>query len=210
MRDNGLVARRKKHFRATTDSKHDGPIAPNLLARDFTAKAASQGQTRSSAPSLTTMRLPAQASWAPPNALLSCADHANKRPLMFIKNTSAGLIIAVCFWCSACASGGSARMDSMHAQMDAAAPAMIGPRAAFDFGCAQDQIAIARVSNAQYGATGCGRRAVYAMTCPANASSGRVDTRNCGVIRNGEVIEDAPSQPDHVSAPAASTDAGVQ
>ena len=36
MRDNGLVARRKKRFRATTDSKHDDPIAPNLLARDFT------------------------------------------------------------------------------------------------------------------------------------------------------------------------------
>jgi transposase InsO family protein len=37
MRDNGLVARRKKRFRATTDSKHDNPIAPNTLARDFTA-----------------------------------------------------------------------------------------------------------------------------------------------------------------------------
>lgn len=37
MRENGLVARRKKRFRATTDSKHDDPIAPNLLARDFTA-----------------------------------------------------------------------------------------------------------------------------------------------------------------------------
>lgn len=37
MRDNGLVARPKKRFRATTDSNHDDPIAPNLLARDFTA-----------------------------------------------------------------------------------------------------------------------------------------------------------------------------
>lgn len=37
MRDEGLVARPKKRFRATTDSKHDDPIAPNLLARDFTA-----------------------------------------------------------------------------------------------------------------------------------------------------------------------------
>ncbi len=37
MRDNGLVARRKKRFRATTDSKHDNLIAPNTLARDFTA-----------------------------------------------------------------------------------------------------------------------------------------------------------------------------
>ena len=39
MRDNGLVARRKKRFRATTDSKHDDPIAPNLLERDFVADA---------------------------------------------------------------------------------------------------------------------------------------------------------------------------
>jgi transposase InsO family protein len=37
MRQNGLAARPKKRFRATTDSKHDDPIAPNLLARDFTA-----------------------------------------------------------------------------------------------------------------------------------------------------------------------------
>lgn len=37
MRESGLVARPKKRFRATTDSKHDDPIAPNLLARDFTA-----------------------------------------------------------------------------------------------------------------------------------------------------------------------------
>lgn len=38
MRENGLVARKEKRFRATTDSKHDDPIAPNLLERDFTAK----------------------------------------------------------------------------------------------------------------------------------------------------------------------------
>jgi len=37
MRENGLVARRKKKFRATTDSKHTDPIAPNLLARNFSA-----------------------------------------------------------------------------------------------------------------------------------------------------------------------------
>ncbi len=37
MRDEGLVARRKKRFRATTDSKHDDPIAPNIVERDFIA-----------------------------------------------------------------------------------------------------------------------------------------------------------------------------
>jgi transposase InsO family protein len=37
MRGSGLVARQKKRFRATTDSKHDDPIAPNVLAREFTA-----------------------------------------------------------------------------------------------------------------------------------------------------------------------------
>ncbi len=35
MREEGLVARAKKRFRATTDSKHDDPIAPNLVERDF-------------------------------------------------------------------------------------------------------------------------------------------------------------------------------
>lgn len=36
MRENGLQGRRKRRFKRTTDSKHNGPIAPNLLARDFT------------------------------------------------------------------------------------------------------------------------------------------------------------------------------
>jgi transposase InsO family protein len=35
MRDNGLVARQKKRFKVTTDSKHDYPISPNLLDRNF-------------------------------------------------------------------------------------------------------------------------------------------------------------------------------
>ena len=36
MRANGLLAKRKRKFRVTTDSKHDYPIAPNILDRDFT------------------------------------------------------------------------------------------------------------------------------------------------------------------------------
>ena len=39
MRENGLSARIKRRFVKTTDSKHDFPIAPNLLQRDFTADA---------------------------------------------------------------------------------------------------------------------------------------------------------------------------
>ena len=39
MREEGLVARRKKRFRATTDSKHDDPIAPNIVERNFTTNA---------------------------------------------------------------------------------------------------------------------------------------------------------------------------
>lgn len=36
MQEEGLVARTKKRFHATTDSRHDDPIAPNLLEREFT------------------------------------------------------------------------------------------------------------------------------------------------------------------------------
>ena len=36
MRANGLLAKRKRKFRVTTDSKHDYSIAPNILDRDFT------------------------------------------------------------------------------------------------------------------------------------------------------------------------------
>lgn len=39
MRQEGLSARRRRRFRKTTDSKHDSPIAPNLLQRDFEASA---------------------------------------------------------------------------------------------------------------------------------------------------------------------------
>jgi putative transposase len=39
MKENGLSARSKRRFVKTTDSKHDFPIAPNLLQRDFTAAA---------------------------------------------------------------------------------------------------------------------------------------------------------------------------
>ncbi len=36
MKANGLLAKRKRKFRGTTDRKHDYPIAPNILDRDFT------------------------------------------------------------------------------------------------------------------------------------------------------------------------------
>jgi putative transposase len=38
MRQNGLVARRKRRFRRTTDSEHAWPVAPNLVAQDFQAE----------------------------------------------------------------------------------------------------------------------------------------------------------------------------
>ncbi len=42
MRENKLAARKRRRFRATTDSKHGFPIAPNMLERDFTANAPNQ------------------------------------------------------------------------------------------------------------------------------------------------------------------------
>lgn len=42
MRENGLEARQKRRFVHTTDSRHDDPIAPNLLARDFDVAAANK------------------------------------------------------------------------------------------------------------------------------------------------------------------------
>lgn len=38
MRQEGLVARKKRRFRVTTDSHHGHPIAPNVLARNFEVK----------------------------------------------------------------------------------------------------------------------------------------------------------------------------
>ena len=39
MHRHGIRARQKRRFRQTTDSRHDFPIASNLLARQFTASA---------------------------------------------------------------------------------------------------------------------------------------------------------------------------
>lgn len=37
MRVNQLIARQKRRFKRTTNSDHAGPVAPNLVAQDFTA-----------------------------------------------------------------------------------------------------------------------------------------------------------------------------
>ena len=39
MRDNGIRARHKRRYKATTDSKHSMPVADNLLQRNFTPEA---------------------------------------------------------------------------------------------------------------------------------------------------------------------------
>jgi len=39
MRANGIRGRTKRKFRVTTDSRHDHPVAPNLLDRQFTVEA---------------------------------------------------------------------------------------------------------------------------------------------------------------------------
>ena len=38
MQENGFKARQKTRFKKTTDSDHGGPVAPNLLDRDFSAE----------------------------------------------------------------------------------------------------------------------------------------------------------------------------
>ena len=42
MRENGIRARHKRRYKATTDSKHDLPVAANLLGRNFTPVAPNQ------------------------------------------------------------------------------------------------------------------------------------------------------------------------
>jgi len=42
MRENGLKARKKTRFKKTTDSDHDGPVAPNVLDQDFSAESPNQ------------------------------------------------------------------------------------------------------------------------------------------------------------------------
>ena len=42
MRSHGICGLRRRKFKATTNSRHSFPVAPNLLARDFTATALDQ------------------------------------------------------------------------------------------------------------------------------------------------------------------------
>jgi len=42
MRENGLKARQRTRFKRITDSRHDQPIAPNLLEQDFTCDGTEQ------------------------------------------------------------------------------------------------------------------------------------------------------------------------
>jgi transposase InsO family protein len=42
MRENGIKAKHKRRFKVTTDSKHNLPVAPNLLERNFTPDAPNQ------------------------------------------------------------------------------------------------------------------------------------------------------------------------
>lgn len=39
MAQHGFRARTKRRFKATTDSRHNLPVAPNLVAREFTPQA---------------------------------------------------------------------------------------------------------------------------------------------------------------------------
>jgi transposase InsO family protein len=43
MAQHGIRARHKRKYIATTNSNHSLPVAPNLLARNFTATAPNQG-----------------------------------------------------------------------------------------------------------------------------------------------------------------------
>ena len=45
MRENGIRGRHKRRYKATTDSKHSLPVAPNLLDRNFTPSAPNQAWT---------------------------------------------------------------------------------------------------------------------------------------------------------------------
>jgi transposase InsO family protein len=45
MQENGIKAKHKRRFKVTTDSKHNLPVAPNLLDRNFTPSAPNQAWT---------------------------------------------------------------------------------------------------------------------------------------------------------------------
>jgi hypothetical protein len=72
--------------------------------------------------------------------------------------SAAGAILGSCFGLAGC--GGAS-----HAQLAA--------RAAFDFGCSQEQIQIHQRDELTYEAAGCGRTALYKPDCQPNPWGGQ-------------------------------------
>jgi putative transposase len=42
MNEHGIEAKRRRRYRITTQSRHNKPVAPNLLNREFSAEAVNQ------------------------------------------------------------------------------------------------------------------------------------------------------------------------
>jgi len=64
MRENGIRARHKRRYKATTDSKHGLPVAANLLNRNFTPAAPNQAWAADITYSTPNQRSPPSWGWS--------------------------------------------------------------------------------------------------------------------------------------------------
>lgn len=79
------------------------------------------------------------------------------------------------------------------------APEVAKKRAAFDLDCGASQLSAVNVGQGTWGVRGCGKKAVYAVRCQADAWNGTIYRESCSAILNSAVSPDSAS--DGVATP---------
>ncbi len=73
-----------------------------------------------------------------------------------------------CYWLLLVVGGcvNSAELNAkLQSQVDAAAPSVVLKPAAFELNCDQAQLTMQKIGQAQYGVSGCGKRATFGVMC---------------------------------------------
>ncbi|HEY2405270.1 MAG TPA: hypothetical protein VGI10_04670 [Polyangiaceae bacterium] len=72
----------------------------------------------------------------------------------------------------------------LQAQVDDAAPGIVMKQAAFELNCDASKLTMQKVGQAQYGVSGCDRRATFAVMCRFNGD--QVDKESCTALKASE------------------------
>lgn len=89
------------------------------------------------------------------------------------------------------AGSGCATTEGLYKQVDETAPGLVLPLAAFELSCPKEKLNMVTVGKAQYGVTGCGKKATWGVTCMASPLTGNIERESCGAKK---VTETSPAE----------------